>query len=75
MSLWRVTIEYTGIRVYDLEVDNEDEAIDLAKDCFDDENIYEKITKICVKEFPIFSENQIDEALKDAEKFCDTSKQ
>lgn len=51
MKLWRVTIEYTGRKVYDLEFDNKDEAVDLAKNCFDDETIYENITCIDAKEF------------------------
>ena len=50
-NLWRVTIEYTGRKVYDLEFDNKDEAIDLPKNCFDDETIYENITNIHVEEF------------------------
>ena len=51
MSLWRVTIEYTGRKVYDIEIGTKEKAEDLAIDCFADETIYENITCIDAKEF------------------------
>lgn len=65
-NLWRVTIEYTGRRIFDVEANCHDEAIDTAKDCFSDECYHEKITRIDIKKFPIFSKDEINKEVQDA---------